>query len=157
MTIENRFLMFTVAKERYAIALSAFREVVVEADITPVPFAPDSILGIMSVRGQMISVFDLRTRLGLQRTEKPVETSLLILESRGERLAMSVDSVENVFEVPLEQLTAPPAFRTSHLNFFAEAVTQSDRQFIVILNSEKLFSFEESFVTGGKVPLPGVA
>lgn len=157
MGFENRFLMFTVAREKYAIPLSAFREVIIEADVTPVPFAPPSVTGIMAVRGQMISVFDLRARLGLQHSEPPMETTILIMESRGEHLAMIVDTVENVFEVSTEQLAAPPAFRTSHLNFYAEAVTQADRQFIVILNSEKLFSFDETFGSGSKGMLSGVA
>ena len=157
MQLNDRFLAFTVAGEQYAVALTNLREVIGESEITGVPFTPHYMRGILNLRGQVISVIDLRSRFGLPRAESPAEMSTLILESNGDLLGVCVDSVDFVVRLQPEQLESPPAFSNNALSKFADAVARVDRQFIVVLGSEKLFSFEESVVTGVGSPSTAVA
>ncbi|NBO39128.1 purine-binding chemotaxis protein CheW [bacterium] len=157
MQLNDRFLAFTVDQEQYAVALVNVREVIGESDITPVPFTPHFMRGILNLRGQVISVIDLRARFGLHPADSSAEMSTLILEVNGSLLGMVVDSVDFVLRMQADQLEAPPAYEATPLSRFVDAVARTDRQLIVILSSEKLFSFEESFVTGARSPSAVVA
>lgn len=157
MQLNNRFLAFTVAGEQYAVALSSLREVVGKSEITGVPFTPNYMRGILNLRGQVISVIDLRSRFGLPAAESRAEMSTLILESNADLLGVCVDSVDFVLHLQPDQLESPPALSNNALSKFADAVARVDRQFIVVLGSEKLFSFEESVVTGVGSPSTAVA
>ena len=157
MQLNDRFLAFTVAGEQYAVALTSLREVIGKPEITGVPFTPNYMRGILNLRGQVISVIDLRSRFGLPPADSAAEMSTLILESNGDLLGVCVDSVDFVLHLQPDQLESPPALSNNALSKFADAVARIDRQFIVVLGSEKLFSFEESVVTGVGSPSTAVA
>lgn len=157
MQLNDRFLAFTVAGEQYAVALTSLREVIGKSEITGVPFTPNYMRGILNLRGQVISVIDLRSRFGLPPADSTAEMSTLILESNGDLLGVCVDSVDFVLHLQPDQLESPPALSNTALSKFADAVARIDRQFIVVLGSEKLFSFEESVVTGVGSPSTAVA
>lgn len=144
--LDDRYLAFTVSGEQYAVALVHVREVIAETEVIPVPFTPDYMTGIINLRGQVISVADLRKRLELKSSETGNEASILILENKGAFLGLMVDSVDFVVRLTAEQLAPPPDYGKEHMMKFVEAVARTERQFIVILSSEKLFSFEEIHV-----------
>jgi purine-binding chemotaxis protein CheW len=75
MNPNSRYLSFNVGKEQYAIPLLTVREVIGMPEITPVPFTPNYFLGIMNLRGQIISVVDLRLKLGLGAGKNTSETA----------------------------------------------------------------------------------
>jgi purine-binding chemotaxis protein CheW len=147
MHFDNRFLVFSVAGEQYAVALKALKEILGHQEITRVPFTPDDLLGVLNLRGQVVSVVDLRARFGLPAGVKSTEISIMILEHNKDLLGLWVDSVDFVVNIAPEQLEPPPQFSNDSLNNYAQAVARLERQLIVILSSEKLFSFEESGVS----------
>jgi len=147
MHFDNRFLVFSVAGEQYAVALRDLKEILANQELTRVPFTPHDLMGVLNLRGQVVSVLDLHARFGVTAAEKSSETSIIILEHRRDLIGLCVDSVDFVVNLPPEQLEPPPIFSNDILNHFTRAVTRIERQLIVILSSEKLFSFEKSGVT----------
>ncbi|MEN9530066.1 MAG: hypothetical protein RI932_1939 [Pseudomonadota bacterium] len=147
MHFDNRFLVFSVAGEQYAIALKGLKEIMPQQEITRVPFTPDDLMGVLNLRGQVVSVVDLRIRFGLPAGAKSAEMSIMILEHQKDLVGLCVDSVDFVVNLEPEKLEPSPNFSNSSLNRYTRAVARIDRQLIVILSSEKLFSFEESGVT----------
>lgn len=144
MALNDRYLIFTLAGEHYGLAFKNFREVLPRRDSIPVPFAPKSIKGIVNLRGQIVSVVDLYALFSLNKPEIDTESPTVILELNQQLIAISVDSVESVLHLPAEKIENPPIFNNNKLNNFSEAITRHDRQFIIILSTEKLFSFDEN-------------
>ena len=74
---KERFLCFSLGVEEYAIPLLEVREVIAMPEYTPVPYTPPYFLGIMNLRGQVISVMDLRQKLGVT-ARGDAETTVII-------------------------------------------------------------------------------
>lgn len=144
MQLNDHYMAFTVANEQYAIALGNIREVITSSEIIPVPFTPEFILGILHRRGQVITVLDLRKRFSLPETGDKSDHSILIIEDNGQILGLLVDSVDCVLKLEQERLAPPPSYTNAGVMRFADRVAQTDRQFVVILSSEKLFSIDET-------------
>ncbi|MFT3927253.1 MAG: chemotaxis protein CheW [Myxococcales bacterium] len=93
------FLAFRLASETYAVPLSGVQEILKPPRITPMPRAAYEILGIVSVRGRVTTVIDLRRRLRV--TEAPVDkhTRVLLVDAGEEVLGLLVDSVLQVYRL----------------------------------------------------------
>ncbi len=106
----TEYLAFVLAGDIYAAPVALVREILKPPPLTPVPRARDSVLGIISVRGQLVTVIDLRRRLRL--SEEPLSRRsriLLVDASGGEVLGLYVDEVLQVYrlsEAEIEQGTA---------------------------------------------------
>lgn len=144
MQLNDRYMIFTIANAQYAVPLAHVREVMPDIEVTPVPLAPNSICGIINIRGRIISVLDLCVRFGFPRANQTDEASILILERKGALLGLRTEIIDSVIELTPEQLSPPPNLSASPQAKFMEAVARTERQLIVILNTEKLFSFDES-------------
>lgn len=107
-TSSDRYLRIVVGNEDFALPLLTVREVIAVPQITSVPYSPPHFKGIMNVRGQIISVIDLRTKLGLKSTDK-AEPTIVICHIQGSTVGLIVDRVESVMKLSSERLLAPPA------------------------------------------------
>ncbi len=103
-----RHVVFRLERERYALPLSAIKEVVpAPSQYTRVPRAPAALRGVMNLRGRVVPVVDLKALLGVQaKTAQP--PARVVLLDRGRRelglLITDVDGIESI-----EKLGAPPA------------------------------------------------
>jgi purine-binding chemotaxis protein CheW len=98
----TEYIAFRVATATFAIQVSLVREIVRTAHITPVPRAPDSIIGITSFRGRIVTVVDLGRRLGLACSVLPVDeppsghasrVRILMIDIGSETVGLMVDEV----------------------------------------------------------------
>ncbi len=107
----NRFLHFCLGKEEYAIPLLVVREVIALPDMTPVPFMPSYFVGIMNLRGQVISVLDLRKKMGIPPVDRG-ETSVIICTLQNLIFGVIVDAVSSVLDLMPDEIAPPPDLRT---------------------------------------------
>lgn len=146
----DKYISFTLAGERYALAFACVREILPAGESTPVPMAPDDVLGVINLRNTVVSIVDLRTRFALPNSSTGSESSILILENNGALLGIAVDTVDAAVSISSEQLSPPPEHSSGRMMRYAEWVARNDRQLIVILSSEKLFSFEDKKAAAAK-------
>ncbi|EYF00346.1 chemotaxis protein CheW [Chondromyces apiculatus] len=96
----REFLAFLLAGETYAAPVKEVREIVKPPPLTPVPRAPEATMGIVSVRGQLVTVIDLRRRLRLTESQASRRTRILLVEAPwGELLGLYVDEVQQVYRL----------------------------------------------------------
>ncbi|MFZ9519957.1 MAG: chemotaxis protein CheW [Silvanigrellaceae bacterium] len=143
MNLVDNYLSFIVGGERFAISLKEVREVVPLRDLAPVPFTPDYIQGILNLRGSIVTVIDLGKRFELKQTQENEEESILIVEHNQTLLGLKIDSMDGVIHLSAEELAAPPDFGETAVSRFMTALVRRERQFIVVLGTEKLFLFDE--------------
>jgi len=92
------YLAFELAGEPYAAPVALVREILKPPPLTPVPRAPHAVLGIISVRGQLVTVLDLRRRLRLPESPPSRKARILLVEGDlGEMLGLYVDEVLQVY------------------------------------------------------------
>ena len=94
---KKKHLIFNLDERRYAVPLTRVREVIGLTEITPLPKVPRYYLGLINLRGQIISVVDLRLKFGLsQATPNPKKTSIVISQVGAILLGSVVDEVSEV-------------------------------------------------------------
>jgi len=85
------------------------REINRHFELTPVPHAPACVRGVINLRGDVVTVVDLATILGLGQTEITKHARNVIVQSRGEHIGLLVDRVADTIRVPADAVEPPPA------------------------------------------------
>ena len=143
----ERFLCFSLGSEDYAIPLLSVKEVIAVPEITPLPFSPPHFLGIMNLRGQVISVVDLRQKLGIK--PKPgAETAVIICDLAQICLGVVVDSINSVLSPEPENVSEKPEAQGSKASEFITGVYRKNEQLIVFLSIAKTLSLEDQKTIG---------
>lgn len=95
----REFLGFVVGSEAYALPLSSVREITRVPPVTEVPRGPRDVLGIISLRGQVTTLVDLRRRLSMPESPLTPRTRVLLVERHDETLGLLVDRVLQVYRL----------------------------------------------------------
>lgn len=133
---EHRYLCFNLGQEEYGIPLLSVKEVIGLPPITPVPQTPSYFLGIINLRGQVITVMDLRTKLGIKSKESQ-ETAVIICDLMPNSIGVVVDSINSVIAPMEEQLSERPEVGGSKNHDYIQGVYRSDDRLVLLLNIAK--------------------
>jgi purine-binding chemotaxis protein CheW len=143
----NQYLTFRLDDEMFALDVNQVREVLDFSTITKVPRAPEFMRGVINVRGSVVPVIDLRRKFGLTKTEKTLDTRIVVMEldMDGEMtvLGAMADSVHEVIELEAEQIEAPPRIGSRWRTEFIKGIGKRGEQFIIILDIDRVFSSDE--------------
>ncbi len=96
-------LIFDLDDRRYALHLEAVERVIRAVEITPLPDAPEDILGVINVYGRIVPVLDVRKRIGLPGKAMALNDHLIITQSSKWPLALLVDRVSEVLDCAVGQ------------------------------------------------------
>ncbi len=137
----RHYVVFRIDQQHYTLPLDYVIRAVRMVRVTPVPDAPDSVLGMINMAGQMLPVIDLR-RLFWQTDKHPeLQNLLLIVQIQGQTLAVIVDEVSNLLELSSKQVESPPA-AVSQSRFLA-GVSRQDDLLILVLDASRLLPNNE--------------
>ncbi len=100
----EEYIGFKAMDETFALPLTLVKEILKPPPITDVPRAREDVLGIVSVRGQITTVLDLRRRLGFTPREPTQHTRILLVEGAGEVLGLMVDEVTQVYRLSSQEI-----------------------------------------------------
>jgi purine-binding chemotaxis protein CheW len=147
ITETGQYLTFKLKGEIFALDISKVREVLDFTTITKVPQTPDFMLGVINLRGGAVPVVDMRLKFGMAATEMTVNTSIIIaeIEIDGEKVVLGalVDSVQEVIDLDPDQIEPPPRIGTRLKTKFIRGMGRRDDQFIILLDIDKIFSFDD--------------
>ena len=103
-----QWVTFRLADEVYGVNVMQVQEVVRVTEIAPVPGAPNYVLGIINLRGNVVTVIDTRTRFGLGTKEEDDSTRIIILEVDNNVIGILVDSVAEVANLRTSEIETTP-------------------------------------------------
>jgi purine-binding chemotaxis protein CheW len=159
MSIESiidtrQYLTFRLGEEVFALGVSNVREILEFTTVTRVPKTPEFMRGVINLRGSVVPVLDMRLKFGLTRTEKTVDTCIIVVEVsfEGENTIIGalVDSVQEVFDLEADQIEPAPKIGTQLRTEFIKGMGKRDDHFIILLDIDKVFSSEELAVAAGR-------
>lgn len=147
-TLEStQFLTFKLDGEVFAVDISKVREVLEFTTLTKVPRLPDYVRGVINLRGSVVPVLDLRRKFGMSRTEKTVNTCIIITEVAvgGDSVILGalVDSVQEVMEMEHNAIEPPPRIGTRLKAEFIKGMGKQNSGFVIILDIDQVFSEDE--------------
>ena len=138
-----QWVTFRLADETYGINVMQVQEVLRVTEIAPVPGAPDYVLGIINLRGNVVTVLDTRKRFNLPATEEDDSTRIVIIESGQNVVGIQVDSVAEVVELRRSEVEISPNGGNDESAKYIEGVASNDDQLLILIDINKLLSAEE--------------
>ena len=135
------FLGFELADEHYAINIMRIKEIIKYREITEVPRSPIFLPGIISLRGEVIPIVDLRKRLKLEAHDLTRNARILVVEFDGESFGLIVNRVTAVSRIVEKDIEPPPSVIGGIEAKFIEGVGKLDKGVLIILNVDAVLRF----------------
>ncbi|WP_436792279.1 chemotaxis protein CheW [Amphritea atlantica] len=138
----RKWATFSIADELYAIDVMQVKEVLRYTDITPVPGARDGVLGIINLRGSVVTVVSSRTLFCLEDKEIDHNTRIIVVEfDDQEVLGILVDGVDEVINLPESETDrAPGVLREDSQRQFVQGVCYREEHLIILLDLDKMLA-----------------
>ncbi|NDJ75111.1 MAG: purine-binding chemotaxis protein CheW [Chloroflexi bacterium] len=133
-------VVFVLGGVRYAVEIHFVNEVLRQPDITPVPNLPAWVLGVINLHGEIVSTVDLAAFLALEQTTPAQRTPemLFVAQAADQKIGLMVDSIEQIFTVPAEQVVSPPFKIEPNLVPYLRGAFDRDEQFVRLIDCERL-------------------
>jgi purine-binding chemotaxis protein CheW len=113
----GKYLTFALGREEYGLEILKVREIIGYMDVTAVPRTPGYVKGVINLRGQVISVIDLRRKFAMEDAARTEQTCIVVVEiaQAGRKLSIGivVDRVSEVLNIAAETIEDAPAFGTA--------------------------------------------
>ncbi len=145
-TREQQMVTFRLGDEEFGIPISQIQEIDRHAQITRVPRAPEFVDGVTNLRGEIIPVIDTRKRFGMPVKAADDRTRIIIVDLAGTKTGLLVDSVSQVLNIAMKDISPPPAAIESGIdNEFISGIGKVDqgKRMVVLLNVEKILTHRE--------------
>ena len=155
MTEENKktsvdsvqYLAFKLADEVYAVDVAKVREILDFPPITKVPRTPEFMRGVINLRGSVVPVVDMRLKFGMSKTEKSVNTCIIVVEAMLDNdlttIGALADSVQEVIELDQNSIEPPPRMGSRLKVEFLKGMGKIGDNFLMLLDIDKVFSTDE--------------
>jgi purine-binding chemotaxis protein CheW len=137
-TIIAQAVTFTIGKEEYGIPIREVFEIILVPELTEIPKAPESVVGVINLRGLIIPVIDLRLQLGRAREELSKKQRIIITRSKDKMIGLLVDAVNQVLRIEGEQLDAMPEAIVTADTSYIEAIYKMAERIIILLRMDRL-------------------
>lgn len=138
----GKYLTFALGTEEYGIEILKVREIVGCLDITAVPRTSHNVRGVVNLRGQVISVIDLRATFGMPSEPRTDQTCIIVLETRREGrkvcCGMIVDRVREVLNIPDDHIEDAPSFGNGLSTDFIRGMGKVGQSVKILLDIDKV-------------------
>lgn len=137
-----QWVTYQLENEYYGINVMQVQEVLRLTEIAPVPGAPSYVLGIINLRGNVVTVIDTRSRFGLMPKEDDERSRIIIVEVAGHVIGMLVDSVAEVVYLQQSEIDTAPNISDDSSRFI-QGVCNRDKYLLILVDVNKLLNDEE--------------
>lgn len=148
-----RWVTFRLDKEKYCINVMQVQEVLRISEIAPVPGAPAFVLGIINLRGNVVTVVDTRKRFGLVPKDVDDASRIVIIEVNGNVIGMLVDSVADVVDLRKTEIEGAPNVGTDESSKYIQGVASRENELLIVVDLNKFLSEEEWGDMSNTVPI----
>lgn len=138
-----QWVTFRLEEETYGVNVMQVQEVLRYTEIAPVPGAPDYVLGIINLRGSVVTVIDTRSRFGLPMSDVTDNSRIVIIEVDKQVLGILVDAVSEVVYLNQSEIEIAPNVGTEESAKFIQGVCHKDERLLILVELGKLLNEEE--------------
>jgi purine-binding chemotaxis protein CheW len=137
---ERQYATFYVGHMLLGIDIGVVQEINRHVGFTSVPHAPPYVRGVINLRGEVATVIDLRTILGLSAAESQRDSRNLIVHHRGESIGLVVDRISDILTIAEDEVTAPPTNVGGVDGRLMKGVCTLDSAIVVLLDIDQVLS-----------------
>ena len=140
---DTKQVIFKVGEEEYGLDIMLVNGIEKYTNIVKVPNAPACIKGIINLRGEVIPVYSLRRKFGLEEGQVDDNTKLIITKTQGMLLAYEVDSVQEIVEIPGSRIKEAPVIVCNEMTSYIHAIANVDNRMVVLLSQDGVITSAE--------------
>jgi len=138
-----KVVTFLLSNEIYGIDIMQSQEIIKMQPMTPIPNSLDFVLGVINLRGKVIPIIDLKKRFNLMSSEEAY-AGIIIVKLRDTVVGITIDKIVKVIDIPVSKIQPPPTMIAGIGKEYISGVARtSEEQLIILLDIDKLLSFEE--------------
>ncbi len=134
----QKFVTFFLAKEEYALPIDQVQEINRVTEITRVPNSPEHVMGVINLRGKIVPVIELKSRLNIGDTDVDKLSRIVVVEHGPKVLGLMVDRVAQVLNLALEEIEDAPEEVVQVDENYVKGVGKIDDRMIILLELEKV-------------------
>ena len=138
-----QWVTFRLENETYGINVMQVQEVLRYTEIAPVPGAPSYVIGIINLRGNVVTVIDTRNRFGLNPDEVTDNTRIVIIEADKHVVGILVDAVAEVVYLRQSEIETAPNVGNDESAKFIQGVCNKNDQLLILVDLDKLLTDQE--------------
>ena len=138
-----QWVTYRLGDETYGINVMQVQEVLRHTEIAPVPGAPSYVLGIINLRGNVVTVIDTRQRFGLSPAPITDNTRIVIIEADKQVVGILVDSVAEVVYLRQSEIETAPNVGTDESAKFIQGVCNKNNELLILVDLEKMMTEDE--------------
>ena len=139
----TQWVTFFLDSEKYGIEVMQVQEVLRMTEIAPVPGAPHYVMGIINLRGNVVTVIDTRKRFGLPEKEDDDATRIVIIEAENQVVGILVDSVAEVVDLRSSEIETAPNVGNDESSKYIQGVSSKGDELLILVDVNKLLTDEE--------------
>lgn len=137
----QKFTVFKISDENFGFAIERVVEILKVQKVFSIPGLPEFLSGVMSVRGSVIPLIDLRRRFGMTPTGK--KERIIIVRFEKEKVGFLVDEIEEILSLSSEEIISPPSIFKGFKTEYLTGLGKKDERIIILLNIDNLLTSEE--------------
>lgn len=136
---------FTLGEEDFGVDILSVQEINRVTEITKIPSTPDFVKGVINLRGNVIPVIDLRSRLGMPEKEHDKQTRIIVADVDNRTVGLVVDAVSEVIRMDSNLVEPPPSFiaGTDEKRKYIKGVGKLDDKLLMLLDINSMFNKQE--------------
>ncbi|NOU50824.1 chemotaxis protein CheW [Pseudoalteromonas sp. JBTF-M23] len=138
-----QWVTYKLEDETYGINVMQVQEVLRYTEIAPVPGAPAYVLGIINLRGNVVTVIDTRARFGLVSADVTDNSRIVIIEAEKQVIGILVDSVAEVVYLRSSEIDSAPNIGTEESAKFIQGVSNREGELLILVDLNKLLNDDE--------------
>ncbi len=139
-----KFAVFRIGKEDFAVDIGKVVEFLRTQRVYALPELPDFLSGVITVRGEILPLLDLRKRFSIQSSQ--TEELIIIVRYDDEKIGLLVDEIKEILSLSPEEITAPPKIFKGLKKKYLAGLGKKDESVIILLNIDHLLSSEEKIM-----------
>ncbi len=151
-TQKDKFLTFHLEKEDYGIEIRHVTEIIGVQKITGIPDMPEYVKGVINLRGKVIPVLDMRKRFGFEERTYDDRTCIVVVNVNETAVGLVVDSVNEVADIPKDQIEPPPSVNRGGKNLFVQGLGKVGEEVKILIDVNALLFEDHPALAGGLQP-----
>ena len=140
---EMQLVVFELGDESYAVDISRVQDINRMQEITEIPHAPESVVGVINLRGRVIPVIDLRKRFGLPDAVHTKDTRIVVVHLEGNLIGVIVDAVSQVLRIPGDIVEPPSPVLAGVDSRYLRGIAKLDDRLVILLDLDFVLSRRE--------------
>ncbi len=140
----KKFITVRVNNQLFAISAMDVDDVILPQKITPVPLVSSEVIGLLNLRGRVVTVIDLRVKMGMPPSENRLNHKSIVIEYHDNLYSFVVDDVTGVCDIPVLEIEHNPENLSMDWKKYCSGVYKTEKELMVILNIDGLLGIKDN-------------